>query len=205
MAIYRPMAGSTIDEAAREMVALANEFGETVEAKFNDLPVRAEPGSDPLAIAGAYRAECERRHQAYLASDACKEARRRAEEAQRERKRALAEALVGAPATITLRAPAVWQAAVDANPDAYGTAAIRYAEKWARIMEGRIARGLTVAKCAEDAAHVADDEGITGHMQGWAGALLARAWVHGEALSQWHDEDVKRRRTSNAAPSRTEG
>lgn len=194
MMTYEPMAGDTIDHACREMVRLADEFGGPVEAKFNDLRVIAEPGDDPSILADGYRAECERRHQAYLASDAYKEATRRAKEAQRERERVLAEALAESPATITLRDPVVWQQAVDANPDAYGSAAIRYAEKWARIMEGGIARGATVAECAKDASHVADDEGITGHMQGFAGALLARAWVFGEELSRWHDADVAARR-----------
>lgn len=196
---YRPMAGETIDEAARAVCAMAREHGCRVEATFNDVPVVATPGSDPVALAITYRAECDRRHAEWLASPAYAESCRRAEEAQRAREQRLAEALAESPATITLRNPAEWKACVDANPDAYGAAAIRYAEKWARIMEGRIARGLTVAKCAEDAAHVADDEGITGHMQGWAGALLARAWVHGEALSQWHDEDVAARKERRVA------
>lgn len=194
MGTYEPMAGDTIDHAAREMVRLASATGEIVEAKFNDQKITASPGADPARIASDYRAESQRRHEAYLASDARKEATRRAAEAQVERDRALAAALAESPATITLRDPAAWKQAVAANPDAYGSAAIRYAEKWARIMEGRISRGATVAECAKDASHVADDEGITGHMQGWAGALLARAWVHGEALSRWHDEDVAARR-----------
>ncbi len=191
---YEPMAGETIEQASRAACEMAREHRCRVEVSFNDLPVVALPDSDPAALATAYRAECERRHAEYLASPAYAEAMRLAEERQRERERALAAALAESPATITLRDPSAWQAAVDANPDPYGAAAIRYAEKWARIMEGRIARGSTVAECAKEASHVADDEGITGHMQGYAGRLLAGAWVHGEELSRWHDADVAARK-----------
>ena len=109
MQTYEPMLGSNIEDACADLVRLAVATRDSAEMKFNDQTIRADPGSDASALARAYRAECDRRHQAYLASDAYREAKRRAEVEQRERERRLAEALAESPATITLRDPVVWQ------------------------------------------------------------------------------------------------
>ena len=67
MGTYEPMAGDTIDHAAREMVRLASATGEIVEAKFNDQKITASPGSDPARIASDYeRGKAEREYEGQL-------------------------------------------------------------------------------------------------------------------------------------------
>lgn len=56
---------------------------------------------------------------------------------------------------------------------------------WARLMEGEIAAGRSVAECAERTSHLADDEGITGAQFGFAVGVLVRVWKHGPDLGAW--------------------
>lgn len=188
---YVPTIGDNIEHACREMVDLANSIGTTVVAKFNNQILRATKDSDPAAMVAEYHAESDRRRQEYLRSDAYREAKRIAGEQQRERDRALAEALADNAATFTIIDQDKWSAGVEKNADEYGAGIYRYAEKWARVMESRIARGETVEACATDASRIADDEGITGFMYGCAVSILAQCWLHGEALRKWHNRDVQ--------------
>jgi hypothetical protein len=87
---------------------------------------------------------------------------------------------------ITLRDPKGWKLACDANTDAYGAQVMRYAERWAHLMEQRIATGKKVIEVADETSHLADHEGISLVMYGCAVAILARVWQHGEELNQWH-------------------
>ena len=63
----------------------------------------------------------------------------------------------------------------------------RYAERWANAMEAAMAAGEPLTACAQRTSHTVDTTGITGHMYGLAVGILAAAWVHGEALRQWHN------------------
>lgn len=58
-------------------------------------------------------------------------------------------------------------------------------------MEGRIAKGETVAVCAKEMSHLADTEGITGFMYGCAVSILSQVWVHGEELRRWHNIETQ--------------
>lgn len=71
--------------------------------------------------------------------------------------------------------------------DAYGMAILNYAERWAELMEARIAAGESLSMVAKETSHVADTEGITGFMYGAAVHTLADCWIHGEELRQWHN------------------
>jgi len=62
-----------------------------------------------------------------------------------------------------------------------------YAERWARMMEARMAKGERIADIADECSHLADEEGITGFMYGAAVSTLAAVWKHGEALRMWHN------------------
>lgn len=84
-----------------------------------------------------------------------------------------------------------WKRCVDANQDDYGSCVIRYADKWARLMQVRLDSGETVAECAEKMSRLADDEGITGFMYGCAVQMLAKCWKHGEALRRWHNKETQ--------------
>lgn len=85
-----------------------------------------------------------------------------------------------------------WNKTVDANKDGgYGEAIIRYAEKWAKLMQCEIANGKSIKECADETSHLADDEGITGFMYGCAVSILAECWKHGEELRRWHNSKTQ--------------
>ena len=66
-------------------------------------------------------------------------------------------------------------------------AVMTYAERWARMMEARMAKGERIADIADECSHLADEEKISGFMYGAAVSTLARVWKHGEALRMWHN------------------
>lgn len=187
MKTYEPMGGERIDDTAAEMVKMAAVSGEDVTASFNEIPLRATPTTDPTDIVRAFHAESNRRHEAYLASPEYARHQQEAKERQERRERELAAALAESPTAPTWKDEAGWNKTVAANTDDYGSAGVRYAEKWARIMEGRISRGESVQACAESASHIADDEGITGFMYGCAVSILSQCWFYGEELRRWHN------------------
>lgn len=80
-----------------------------------------------------------------------------------------------------------WQAGLDNNTDPYGRRCYTYAADWAAAMERELAKGRTVADCAEETSREADTDGITGFMYGVAVSLLSHWWKHGETLRRWHN------------------
>lgn len=110
-----------------------------------------------------------------------------AKDAQELKERELAAILATAPAVLSLVDPARWQDWLAKQSDPYGQAIFRYADKWARIMEARMAYGEKLEDCADKASHLADDEGITGFMYGAAVSTLAQCWIYGEQLRRWHN------------------
>ncbi len=77
------------------------------------------------------------------------------------------------------------------NNDPYGSGVVRYAEKWAELMEASLAMGTELKEIAETTRGEADTEGITGFMYGCAVRGLAYFWVHGEELRRWHNLDTQ--------------
>lgn len=189
MKTYEPEPGENVYQTALTMVTIATESADTVQAKFNDIELTANPGDDHRSITDYYHKESQRRHDEYVSSPAYKEAQERAEERGRQRDRKLAEALAEAPPAMTLRDKEGWDTCLKANADGYGAAILRYAELWARLMEGEMIKGTTLEDCAIHTSHMADNEGITGFMYGAAVATLAKVWVHGEALRVWHNKE----------------
>lgn len=59
-----------------------------------------------------------------------------------------------------------WDKFVNANIDPYGSGVVRYAERWANLMEQEIENGKTIIEIADSASYKADTEGITGFMYG---------------------------------------
>jgi len=82
-----------------------------------------------------------------------------------------------------------WKMWVNNNQDSYGSGIIRYAERWADLIEERMGQGATLDDVAKEESHKADTEGITGFMYGAAVSVLASCWEHGEELRLWHNED----------------
>ncbi len=52
--------GDSIEEAARDMCALADRLGFGVDAKFNGVPLMAKPGEEPASIVADYKKELRR-------------------------------------------------------------------------------------------------------------------------------------------------
>jgi hypothetical protein len=185
---YETMAGDTIERTAKEMVAYAHKLNQSVSTDFNGINLVAWPRCNSAEnICVCYWSETNRRHERYINSPEYKEKCLQAEEAQKIRDALLKGALAVSPEKMTLRDEDGWQKTVAANTDGYGGAVIRYAELWARLMEGRISTGDTVEGCAEAASRIADNEGITGFMYGCAVSILSQVWIHGEDLRRWHN------------------
>jgi hypothetical protein len=179
--------GMEIHEACRSAVAKAIEENCCVQFDFNDQTLTATPQISPDKLAQSFLDECERRHQAWIKSDAYKEQCREAEAAQKRKDAELAAALETAPKSMTLHDESAWKKCREKNTDPYGGAVIEYAERWARLMEGRLAAGDTIEKCANAMSHWADNDGITGFMYGCAVSILSKVWIHGEQLRRWHN------------------
>lgn len=185
---YDGIIGSWITDLIKRMIALmAGRLG-TVAAELNGVEVVVKDGDTVEERHTWMQAEQERKHQAYLASPECAERNRLAQIAHDKKVAEMKAAFEIAPERMSLRDPEEWKKCVEANSDGYGSATARYAEKWARIMEGWMSKGLTVAECADKASQLADDEGITGFMYNCAVSMLSGVWEHGEALRLWHNK-----------------
>ena len=95
----------------------------------------------------------------------------------------------------------LWKKCIDNNKDPYGSAAIRFADRWATLMEGRIAKGENIYECAEETSHIADTEGITGFMYGAAVSMLSAVWEYGEDLRKWHNGEYNYKGEGVANPA----
>jgi hypothetical protein len=84
-----------------------------------------------------------------------------------------------------------WDEWVKNNQDPYGSGVIRFAERWADIIERDLAAGVPFATAARDGANEADTEGITGFMYGAAVTVLATSWERGDQLRRWHNLDTQ--------------
>jgi len=80
-----------------------------------------------------------------------------------------------------------WNHFVEINQDGYGSAVVRFAERWADMMEQDIEAGYKLWEIAKQTSIDADTEGITGFMYGCAVQILSDVWVYGEELRQWHN------------------
>jgi hypothetical protein len=80
---------------------------------------------------------------------------------------------------------AVWARWRETNMDFYGSACIRFAERWADLMEDALAWGESIAASAVRTSHEADTEAITGAQFGAACRVLYNSWAHGPELLAW--------------------
>ena len=90
-----------------------------------------------------------------------------------------------------LKDEATWKRFVEKNIDPYGKECVDFAERWADLMEKKLAEGCEVETIAKETSHEADTEGLTGFMYGAAVSMLSRVWEHGEALRTWHNLDTQ--------------
>lgn len=83
----------------------------------------------------------------------------------------------------------VWAEYVEKNKDGYGKGIIDYAERWANLMEEKMAEGAKLEDIAEATGHTADTDGITGYMYNAAIITLAGVWEYGDQLRRWHNSE----------------
>ena len=179
---FEPSIGSSIHDAAVTMVSIAVNTNDIVTADFNGITLTASATTVPDEVVTYYTAESTRRHDAYLASPDYAAQMVAAQQAALRRKAAAADLLARAPESMTLRDADGWVKSVAANQDGYGAGIMRYAERWARMMEAEISAGKTLKECADATSNTADTEGITGAMHGFAVGILSQVWIHGEGL-----------------------
>lgn len=84
-----------------------------------------------------------------------------------------------------------WNEWVEVNQEPYGRAVFEYAERWADMMEAKMAEGAKLEDIAKECSREADTEGITRFMYGCAVSILAICWEHGEKLRRWHNLDIQ--------------
>jgi hypothetical protein len=188
MYTYEPLAGEDISDAAKQMVELWNARKEPIVAKFNDIELRVDSDVSPESIVEYYHKEMDRLHQEYVNSPKYAQDRREHEESRRRQQLTLNGALWVSPEKLTIGDEEAYRLDVEANTSAMGRAIIEFAERWARLMEGKMNNGSTLAECADEASSLADTEGITGAMYGYAVVFLAHCWIHGEDLRRWYQQ-----------------
>lgn len=85
-----------------------------------------------------------------------------------------------------------WAEYVNNNSsDPYSGAGVRFAERWANLMEEYMENGTPLKDCAKKASREANTEGITGFLYGCAVSILADVWEYGEELREWHNLDTQ--------------
>jgi len=177
--------GVLVHQTCADLTDMANVLGTELTIDFNQIELRACPGTDGALLVKYYFQEMQRRSDEYHASPEYAERQRQAEVAEANRMAALADMLATASEEPTWSDPDGWQATLDNNADGYGRAALNYASTWARCMESLVGQGMSVADAAKKSQHVADSEGITGFQQGCAVSILSQVWVHGDELRKW--------------------
>lgn len=195
---YEPLPGEDIETTVRNMVAFAKQM-ETlaiahcpgykrddqylVIADFNGITLRAGARENLLAMVLAYRKAIDDRNKKWQRSPEGHRAAHKAKELEKQAAAAQAEGIK----PFSLKDPDGWKLMMKKNQDGYGSCVMRYAARWANLMEQELAKGAELKAIAKATSCVADTEGITGFMYGCAVSILARVWEHGEELRQWHN------------------
>jgi hypothetical protein len=179
--------GSHVSGAAEQLVSEAKKISGKVRGDFNGITLTATSTSSTEDILAFYDAESNRRAEAYRNSPEGKKAAREAEEFRQRADAARAEGIL----PFSLKDPEGWKQSVEKNTDGYGSCVMRYAARWANLMEKKMSEGAKLEDIAAKASHEADVEGITGFMYGCAVTILSQVWEHGEHLRRWHNLDTQ--------------
>lgn len=181
--VIEGLVGDEFKDTVRSGRALNAATGRDVAFNFNGTDLVVNKDSDADQLFEFHMKECARRRQEYLNSpegiaDAAEAERERLEELRREQE--VAEKVSGG--TIELRNKRRWKQYVAANMDSCGSSIIRYAERWAKLMQVEMAAGAKLEDIAEKTSHDADNEGMSGLSHSAALVTLAHCWKHGDQL-----------------------
>lgn len=189
---YAPYPGQDIGDAAKEALDLSKKSGKTVSFEFNEIGLTVTPQLTPDDIVQTFHTNFNKKAEEYRNSPEGKAA-----SAARERRAVEARNLNASidqkisDVQIELKDPDAWNKFVENNTDPYGAGVVRFAERWAKLMQVEMASGKKLKDIAQQTSHDADNEGITGFMYGCAVSTLAQTWEHGEKLRRWHNKDVQ--------------
>jgi hypothetical protein len=154
-----------------------------VIADFNGITLRVGARENILAVVLAYRKAIDDRNKKWQRSPKGRRAAHKAEEFNKQAAAARAEGIK----SFALKDPNGWKLMLEKNQSEYGSCVMRYAARWANLMEQELAKGAELKAIAKATSCAADTEGITGFMYGCAVSILAHAWENGEELRQWHN------------------
>ncbi len=210
MLTYEPIAGDHIKMAANEAVQfLINSGRKSIILNFNEIKVHVSENSTPSDIVKDFYRKLAIQSEKYQNSRRGKQAKKERLAFQKQASQAAAEGIE----PFTIIDQKAWDSWVEANKDGYGSCVIRYAARWANLMEDEICkRSMYIAlekgigpfnpgdkvefdkirkgvlmDIADKTSHDADLEGITGFMYGCAVSMLAKCWKYGEELRQWRN------------------
>ena len=176
---YEPMAGDTIGATCEQIQSMFRcGGGAPVSCVFNEIELTADETTSAESLEQFYWDESKRRSDAYWASPEGQARQREIDEQQKIADEARAEGIKEFDCIDTK----LWQSWVEANQDEYGSGVVRYASRWAAMMDAAIAHGDQLKDVADKLSHEADLEGITGFMFGCARSMLVQCWQHGKEL-----------------------
>jgi len=187
MKTYDPFSDITIDKTAENMIGWANTANEPIQTQFNGVSITVRPSDNPETIIQNYLAKLDRHSKEYINSPAHKKQQQKSQEIHKRHNRLLDKALSTAPAKMTLRDEDGWNKAIATSADRLDNEIIRFAERWARLMENQMIKGTALEACAEKSYLLANNNGITGFMRGRAVYILSQVWIHGEQLRRWRN------------------
>jgi hypothetical protein len=139
---FNPRCGGHIPTMIVEMVEISKRTKQEVTGKFNGVSVTATPKSSPEALADWWSKEMDRQVEEYCNSDESKNIEREYREREERRQAMLLKELSESPTTITLKDEEGWKKLMELNKECIGI--MNYAERWARLMEGWLAKGGTL-------------------------------------------------------------
>lgn len=85
---------------------------------------------------------------------------------------------------------ATWKRMVqNGSDDVYNGAIVRFAERWANMMEREMSKGAKLTDIALRTSDDADTEDITCFMHGIAVSVLVHVWAYGDELGKWNKEN----------------
>lgn len=205
MEILEVLPGSEIHTVIADAIRRAEKIGDQCQFDFNGVTIIVDSDSDPELI---HRDWCRALYgylgkspsvgpfpSVQLSSEEIERDReveernqkrredRQAEYAKEQRQKELVlNSELLAAGRLEIRDQESWNKVVKVNTSPYGKRTVTFAEQWGRLMQVRIAKGETVAECADECSHMADTDGITGFMYGAAKAILVKCWKYGDGL-----------------------
>lgn len=208
-------AGSNFTDVAKKAKQVAKEKGVTVEFNFNGVCCLVSASTNLKWLLRDYDnswtmdwetvgANCVEKYSAEVQADfekrsKIKEEKRVKEDAEyiakeAKEKKEFEEKVKGIE--LELSDAEGWKKSREVNSDGYGSAALDYAEGWAKLMQIEITKGKTIAECYDYTQKGLGFLGITGFQFGCAVSTLSQTWKHGEELRKVHNKKYGAREDS---------